>query len=509
MGGWTDEYDKSVYPSDPELVLGIVAPIGTPTKLFISQLTNVFAEQLYETDVKKLSEFAAIFTNSEGLTGADPYKRYNRLMDMGNETRRISQRDDLLALYAASQIARERRADSPRYFKKTIFIIDQLKRPEEAYRLRRIYGEHFMLLGVSCPKNIRRNNLINRGMSSGQADNLIRRDEDEEVPYGQRVSKTFHLSDIFFQVIGNPSNLNETRDIKQSIIRYKDLILGTKIITPTRDEYGMFLASSASLRSSSLARQVGAAILNQNAEVLGVGANEVPSYGGGLYWGDEHADGRDHQVGFDESDRMKRIIVAEILQRIELNWNVLDEATREKKIDETLEALKGTRVLGLTEFARAVHAEMEALSSAHRIGVSASGGILYTTTFPCHGCAKHIVAAGVKRVVYIEPYAKSRAIEMYGDSICVKGESTEDDVRKVQFDSFVGVAPRKYLNLFSRYNVEGRPIDVKDSRTGALRIEELSLRVPFSLVSYISREQDASRSLNELKEKLNVHREHV
>ncbi|MDN3612645.1 hypothetical protein QWZ16_23945 [Vibrio ostreicida] len=26
--------------------------------------------------------------------------------------------------------------------------------------------------------------------------------------------------------------------------------------------------------------------------------------------------------------------------------------------------------------------------------------------FPCHNCAKHIVASGIKRVVYVEPYPK-------------------------------------------------------------------------------------------------------
>lgn len=70
--------------------------------------------------------------------------------------------------------------------------------------------------------------------------------------------------------------------------------------------------------------------------------------------------------------------------------------------------LRGSRLTNLTEFVRAVHAEMEALLSSTRIGVSTRRAILYCTTFPCHNCAKHIIDAGVKRVVYIEPYAKSK-----------------------------------------------------------------------------------------------------
>ena len=44
------------------------------------------------------------------------------------------------------------------------------------------------------------------------------------------------------------------------------------------------------------------------------------------------------------------------------------------------------------------HAEMEALLSCARSGVSTRGATLYSTTFPCHNCAKHIIAAGVARV---------------------------------------------------------------------------------------------------------------
>lgn len=42
---------------------------------------------------------------------------------------------------------------------------------------------------------------------------------------------------------------------------------------------------------------------------------------------------------------------------------------------------------------------------------------LYSTTYPCHGCAKHIVAAGISEVVYYEPYPKSRALALHDDSI--------------------------------------------------------------------------------------------
>ena len=71
----------------------------------------------------------------------------------------------------------------------------------------------------------------------------------------------------------------------------------------------------------------------------------------------------------------------------------------------------------VTEYGRIVHAELGALAAAARSGLSVVDGTLYCTTFPCHNCAKHIVASGIVRVVYVEPYPKSRVfrdVQGYG-----------------------------------------------------------------------------------------------
>lgn len=102
--------------------------------------------------------------------------------------------------------------------------------------------------------------------------------------------------------------------------------------------------------------------------------------------------------------------------------------------------------MNLTEFGRDVHAEMAALLDAARRGAPVKGAFLFTTTFPCHNCAKHIVAAGITRVVYVAPYPKSLAAELYPDSIVVDGASCSG---QVAFEPFVGVAANKYLNLFT------------------------------------------------------------
>src|SRR5579871_385409 len=67
----------------------------------------------------------------------------------------------------------------------------------------------------------------------------------------------------------------------------------------------------------------------------------------------------------------------------------------------------GAQLLNVIEYGRCVHAEMAAIVDAARRGVAIAGCTLYTTTFPCHECARHIVAASIRQVVYIDPYPKS------------------------------------------------------------------------------------------------------
>lgn len=54
-----------------------------------------------------------------------------------------------------------------------------------------------------------------------------------------------------------------------------------------------------------------------------------------------------------------------------------------------------------------IHAEMNALIWAARHGVSTEGADIFVTLSPCHDCTKAIIAAGIKRLVYLEPYDKT------------------------------------------------------------------------------------------------------
>jgi deoxycytidylate deaminase len=120
------------------------------------------------------------------------------------------------------------------------------------------------------------------------------------------------------------------------------------------------------------------------------------------------------------------------------------------------ELLRGNEVDDLTEFSRAIHAEMEAILAVAREGRhSLVGATLFTTTYPCHNCARHIVAAGISSVVYIEPYRKSLAIALHNDAI----SEDPEDKKRVVFRQYDGIAPQHYLTLFKKKSdrkIEGK-----------------------------------------------------
>lgn len=53
---------------------------------------------------------------------------------------------------------------------------------------------------------------------------------------------------------------------------------------------------------------------------------------------------------------------------------------------------------------RAIHAEMNAIYQAARVGASLNGSTLYCTHRPCIHCFPAIVQVGIQRVVYSQPY---------------------------------------------------------------------------------------------------------
>ena len=311
-------------------------------------------------------------------------------------------------------------------------------------------------------------------------------DEEEIDPLGQHLRDTFYLADVFVEAgLGG----NADGKLEEQLRRYFKLLFGEEIVTPTPDECGMHLAYSASLRSSDLSRQVGAAVLNPENEVISLGTNEVPSPEGGQYWGDVESDYRDFKKGYDSNARMKIDVLKEILEVVDEHYKGLSSAEKGSYIDSMVERLGQTRLMNLTEFGRSVHAEMEAIICAGRNGVPVRGSTLYTTTFPCHNCAKHIINAGIKRVVYIEPYPKSLAKELHDDAMTVC-ESDSDDI-KVRFEPFVGIGPRIYRTMFSILQFDGSRVKRKE-KSGNISTSPHGLRNTLVHCTYLDLESAAA-----------------
>lgn len=59
-----------------------------------------------------------------------------------------------------------------------------------------------------------------------------------------------------------------------------------------------------------------------------------------------------------------------------------------------------------------LHAEANAISKVAKSGNSADGATLYVTASPCLECAKLIIQAGIRRVVYSDEYRLQDGIEL-------------------------------------------------------------------------------------------------
>lgn len=129
---------------------------------------------------------------------------------------------------------------------------------------------------------------------------------------------------------------------------------------PTWDEYWIKIINDAKTRSTCIRRQVGAVIVKNN-QILAMGYNGAPS-------GLPHC----NQTG----------------------------CLREK-----MNIPSGERA----EICRAIHAEQNAIIQAAKHGVSIDNSTIYITSSPCNICAKMLINAGIKEIIFQEKYPDKMA----------------------------------------------------------------------------------------------------
>ena len=359
--------------------------------------------------------------------------------------------------------------------KRRAYILDAIRNPAEVDLFRHVYQDAFVLIGVVCDEKVRLKRIMDKYKNAGRADGeeLMKRDAKASSKFGQRVTDAFHLSDFF---IDNTSArtldggaANPDWNVSDHLSRLVKIVSHSEIVRPSTEETAMHHAYGAALRSACLSRQVGAALVDKTGNVVSTGTNEVPRAGGGVYgetFDTDHTDHvDDHRCAYRQlngagpfcsSTIEQNSLIKRLIEEIP-ELNAADQMRKQLLINE----LRSSGVGDLLEFSRAVHAEMDALLSAGREGISTVGSRLFVTTYPCHYCARHIVSAGVDEVQFIEPYPKSRAIDLHADSIQVSVQNwlpPSRDGKRVLFRPFVGVAPRMYRRAFMKDRELKHPI---------------------------------------------------
>jgi len=487
-----------------ELVFGLVVPLGVDkgvvTKILRQSLSTTAG---YKSRIVKISDLLREFASDlSAVDGAEPLERKALLMNVGDKLRRRwdayndreSKRGEFGAILAISGIHQHRiRLNTARGVKPSrerpldvipvssmAYIVDSLKHPDELDHLRRVYGPAFVSIGVYSPPERRAQDLALDALDTVQASSvagLMQRDE-ADTKLGQRVGDAFYGTDFIIDATKDADNLRPEVD------RLVRLLFGDVFITPSVDEYGMFLARAAQARSGSMARQIGSAVLRSDGSVVAAGTNEVAKpLTGGQYWPPDDAvyEGRDmvyrpspEDPVRDTSDWFREEMISTVIA-------ALDEAallpkryrrmTPHKRLDvlyrQERAPLRNTRIKDNIDYIRAVHAEAAAIIDAARHGVEVKGCRMLSTTFPCHECARHIVAAGVSEVVYLEPYPKSGTKRLYRDSIAL--DPAVSDGTRVTFRTFIGVAPPRYLEFFTlgqraRKKSDGTPVTIDIAR---------------------------------------------
>ena len=136
---------------------------------------------------------------------------------------------------------------------------------------------------------------------------------------------------------------------------------------PSWDEYFVKLAFEVSKRSTCLRRAVGAIIV-KDRRILATGYNGVPS-------GLRHCE----ETGC---------------------------------LREQLQVPSGQR----HEICRGLHAEQNAIIQAARYGIDIEGSSIYITTEPCSVCAKMLINAGIKEIVFATPYPDKLSQELLSET---------------------------------------------------------------------------------------------
>lgn len=419
---------KSESVFQPELIMGICGPINsgctTTAKVLESQGFNLIS----------LSSFVKTEWAKKN-PGTTPNR--GNLQDTGNELRKVNGNGHFA-------IAAINKAEST---KTNLVVIDGIRNLGEVQSFR-IRFRNFFLISVIADDEIRRRRAKekagNQGIKFSDEEYTLsdERDKNEDRPQGQQVAECVNDSDIV--IINNDQKMSSDyakSTLGKKIKGYIDLLLGKRHREPSTHEIYMNMAYAASFSSKCLKRWVGAVIVKEEktdteksgkpetyirGSVLGVGYNENPEFTLPCI----------HQYGHCYKDdainaRLKQIKICPYcgakLEGANIEKSKCTDSGCSKDIKPFFFPDRGMN------HCTAVHAEERAMVNASNI--SLMDATMYSTTFPCFSCARQIIARGIKRIHFVEPYEIEHS----------KGFLRQSGVEVIRFE---GVKSRAFYRVF-------------------------------------------------------------
>jgi len=453
------------------VILGFTGSIGSGCTYISKLIPNIRAPKKYK--YYRLSDVIREALKSDGIDEPS----VNQLQDKGNELRRNNKRNHLIVLLLE-------KIDSEWIPGEDFgIVIDGIKNEGEVTALRQF--PFFYLFSVQALKEIRGKRVIEDGRFKNweEFNTADLRDQLEEYKYGQQVPKCSYLSDIIIlndTDIPSVATVERERFVRGIHEKYIKLIESLQNqdklqgIAPTIDELCMTMAYVLSKSSSCLKRQVGAVVagiskIENGGEsftgkalempfIVSSGYNEVPlgSYQC-IYHPDYEKCYRDY---LQEAFAQNLVHCPKCGRKIdfEVKCPFCGQSYKEflktckschKEIDFIFNCLgcssnifdlyiPGSKKAPgkLLDMCRALHAEEVALLQlAQYSGKTRENLVLYVTTQPCNLCSNKIVLAGIKKVVYAEPYSMKEAEEVLKNG-------------NVETKRFEGVKSSAYFKLY-------------------------------------------------------------
>ncbi|MFC1762367.1 hypothetical protein ACFL6U_09840 [Planctomycetota bacterium] len=411
------------------------------------------------------------------------------LQTLGDELRSTTKQ---LSILVEKCLERVREEDEEKGFSQdddTVILIDGIKNEGEVKYLRQF--ANFYLVSVHAERHQRRSRLINgeaatsRFKTVEEFQDADRRDEEEDIPHGQQIKKCNYLADIIIDNDKEFAQHQETDKTKFFQAFLNDYIYPMRKARkgerahdrpPKVDETLITMAYCASKRSSCLKRKVGAVIAfirsvddvypdanrdrierDMPFQVVSVGYNDVP-WGTPCVFSDWQKCYRDHlqethaqllkhcwSCGHMIPDKLvcphcKTSEQPRAIKCSNCEADLLaDYECSECKSRVFSVCLPGREATpgNLLDMCRALHAEENAILGLSGVGKMGKGElVLYTTTFPCNLCANKIIAAGIKKVYYAEPYTMKESRELL-------------EKCKVEVVKFQGIKSSAFFRLYS------------------------------------------------------------